>query len=78
VRDKDTVSYQPVIAIFAVAALMALAARWAAAGALVLVRSAEGFIAFSITILAMLKLQDIESFSTMFLNYALLAKRWVP
>jgi hypothetical protein len=29
-------------------------------------------------ILAMLKLQNVESFSTMFLNYDLLAKRWVP
>ncbi len=28
--------------------------------------------------LAMLKLQNVESFSSMFLNYDLLAKRWVP
>ena len=28
-------------------------------------------------VLALLKLQDIESFSTMFLNYDLLARRWV-
>lgn len=78
VRDKDAISYQPVIAVFAVAALMALAAQWATDGALLSVRSAEWFIAFSMAILAMLKLQDIESFSTMFLNYDLLAKRWVP
>ena len=78
VREKDAVSYQPVIAVFAVAALMALAAQWASGGALVSTRSAEWFIAFSMAILAMLKLQDIESFSTMFLNYDLLAKRWVP
>jgi glutaredoxin len=78
VRDKDAVSYQPVIAVFAVAALLALAAQWATGGALVSIRSAEWFIAFSMAILAMLKLQDIESFSTMFLNYDLLAKRWVP
>lgn len=78
VREKDAVSYQPVIAVFAVAALMALAAQWASGGALVSIRSAEWFIAFSMGILAMLKLQDIESFSTMFLNYDLLAKRWVP
>lgn len=78
VRAKDAVSYQPVIAVFAVAALMALAAQWAAGGALVSIRSAEWFIAFSMANLAMLKLQDIESFSTMFLNYDLLAKRWVP
>ena len=29
-------------------------------------------------LLAMLKLQDVERFSTMFLNYDLLARRWVP
>ena len=29
-------------------------------------------------VLALLKLQNVESFSSMFLNYDLLAKRWVP
>jgi hypothetical protein len=29
-------------------------------------------------VLALLKLQDVEKFSTMFLNYDLLAKKWVP
>jgi hypothetical protein len=29
-------------------------------------------------VLALLKLQNVEAFSTMFLNYDLLAKRWVP
>ena len=42
------------------------------------VHAAQWFIGFSMTILAMLKLQDVETFSTMFLNYDLLAKRWVP
>lgn len=78
VRGKDEVSYQPVIAVFAVAALMALSAQWASGGAPASVRSIEWFIAFSMAILAMLKLQDIESFSTMFLNYDLLAKHWIP
>ena len=41
------------------------------------VRAGEWFIGFSMVILAMLKLQDVESFSTMFLNYDLLARRWV-
>jgi len=30
------------------------------------------------TVLALLKLQNVESFATMFLNYDLLAQRWVP
>ena len=42
------------------------------------IRTAELFIAISMSILALLKLQDVESFSTMFLNYDLLARRVVP
>jgi glutaredoxin len=78
VRDPAAVTYRPVIAVFAVAALMALATSWAAHGALLTVAAGEWFIAFSMVILALLKLQDVESFSSMFLNYDLLARRWVP
>ena len=77
VKDEDETSYQPVIAIFSVAALMALATSWAAFGELLTLRAFEWFIAFSMCILAIQKLQDIESFSTMFLNYDLLAQRVV-
>jgi len=78
VRDPNAVTYHPVIALFAVAALMALATSWATHGALITIGAGEWFIAFSMCILALLKLQDIESFSSMFLNYDLLARRWVP
>ncbi len=78
VRAQGEVSYQPVIAVFVTAALMALAVSYAAYGQAFSIRAAQWFIAFSMCILAMLKLQDIESFSSMFLNYDLLAKRWVP
>ena len=78
VRDPDAVTYQPVIAVYAVAALMALATSWAATGALFTIAAGEWFIAFSMSILALLKLQDVESFSSMFLNYDLLARKWVP
>ena len=74
-QDPDATSYQPVIAIFAVAALMALAASWAASGSLVTVRTAEWFIAISMCILAIQKLQDLESFQMMFITYDLLAMR---
>jgi len=77
VRDPKAVTYRPVIAVFAVTALMALAASYAAYGTVFTVRAAEWFVAFSMAVLAILKLQNIESFSTMFLNYDLLAKRWV-
>ena len=78
VRDANAISYRPVIAVFAVAALMALAATSVADGTVVSWRAAEWFIAFSMCVLALLKLQDLESFATMFLNYDLLARRWVP
>jgi glutaredoxin len=78
VQAPGEVSYTPVIAVFVTAALMALAVSYAAYGQAFSIRAAEWFIAFSMCILAMLKLQDIESFSSMFLNYDLLAKRWVP
>ncbi|MEN1971145.1 MauE/DoxX family redox-associated membrane protein [Luteimonas sp. MJ204] len=66
------------VAVFAVAALLALATSWAATGSLLTIAAGEWFIAFSMCILALLKLQDVESFSTMFLNYDVLARRFVP
>jgi hypothetical protein len=42
------------------------------------VRAAEWFVSFTMAILAMLKLQDVEKFSSMFVGYDLLARRWVP
>ncbi len=78
VRDPKALTYRPVIALFSMTALMALAASYAVLGSPFTVRAAEWFIGFSMCVLALLKLQNIESFSTMFLNYDLLAKRWVP
>jgi glutaredoxin len=78
VRDPKATSYTPVLALFAMTALMALAASYAVFGELFTVRAAEWFIAFSMCVLALLKLQNVETFATMFLNYDLLAKRWVP
>lgn len=77
VRDPEAVTYQPVIAVFGTAALMALAFSWAAFGSLLTVRAGEWFIAISMCILAILKLRDLESFSTMFLGYDLLARKVV-
>lgn len=78
VAEPGATSYRPVIAVFAMTALMALATSQAAFGTPFSLRAAEWFIAFSMCVLAILKLQDVERFSTMFLNYDLLAKRWVP
>ena len=78
VADPSATTYRPVIALFAMTALMAMATGYAVDGALLTVRVAEWFVAFSMCVLALLKLQNIEGFATMFLNYDLLAKRWVP
>ena len=74
---RSDTSYQPVIALFTMTFLMALGAASVATGTWLSVRTAEWFVAFSMCGLAYLKLRDIESFSTMFLNYDLLARRWV-
>ena len=77
VPDEDATTYVPVMALFAMAAAMALATSWAAMGQLITIAAAEWIIAFAMCLLALQKLKDIESFSTMFLNYDLLAQRWV-
>ncbi len=78
VPQPGATSYTPVIALFAMTALMALVTSATTFGTPFTVRAAEWFIAFSMCALAMLKLQDLERFSSMFLNYDLLAQRWVP
>ncbi|MER0239319.1 glutaredoxin family protein [Fulvimarina sp. MAC8] len=78
VKENQHTTYQPVIAIFAVAFLMGLAVSWAAYDTIFTLRAVEWFFAISMTLLGIQKLQDVESFSTMFLNYDLLAQRWVP
>ena len=78
VADPDATSYTPVIALFAMTALMALATSFSVYGEPFTLRAVEWFISFSMIVLALLKLQDVDKFATMFLNYDLLAKRWVP
>ena len=77
-RDKSGTSYTPVIAVFAVAAALAVALSLFIFDNAITIRTAEWFVAFSMAMLAMLKLQDVEQFSTMFVGYDLLGRRWVP
>ena len=77
VRKEDETSYQPVIAIFGVAFLLGLAISWYVFDTVFTVQAIEWFVSLSMALLAIQKLQDIRSFSTMFLNYDLLARRWV-
>jgi glutaredoxin len=78
VTDKTVPSYTPVIVLFSLTFLMALAASQAAFGTPFTVQAGLWFIAFSMVVLSLLKLQNLETFATMFLNYDLLARRWVP
>jgi len=71
-------TYQPVIAVLVVAFVMALTTCWAMQGSLTVIKVAELFIAFSMCVLGILKLQDLLSFSTGFVQYDLVAQRYVP
>ena len=78
VREPGATSYVPVIALFAMTALAALALGITVFGTPLTVRTGEWFIGLSMVVLALLKLQDVEKFSAMFLNYDMLSRRWVP
>lgn len=76
--DPDRTTYRPVLAVFAVALALALSISQFMYGMPLTIRTGEWFIAFSMAMLAMLKLQDVEKFSSMFVGYDLLGKRFVP
>jgi glutaredoxin len=78
VADPQAKSYRPVAWLFALTALSALALSHAAFGEALTLQAARWFVSLSMVVLALLKLQNVETFATMFLNYDLLAKRWVP
>ena len=75
--QKNSTTYIPVVALFMVAALMASVISWLLIENIFSVRSIEWFISISMVLLGLQKLQDVERFATMFLNYDLLAQRWV-
>ena len=77
VKDPDAETYTPIIAIFAMAALMALAVSWISVRSVLTIRAAELFVAISMCILAIQKVRDLDSFSNGFLGYDLLAQRHV-
>lgn len=78
VRDPKAMTYRPVMAIFGIALAMAMAAHFAAFGTIFSIMTAEWFVAFSMSLLALQKLRDVDGFATMFLGYDLLAQRWIP
>lgn len=78
VVDKNKVSYKPIIAIFSVTLLMALALHYAVYDSLVSLRSFAWFIAISMCVLAIQKLRDLNAFGNQFITYDLLAMRYIP
>jgi glutaredoxin len=74
---QEGITYQPIIAIFVTTFLMALTTNWAITGGLSFIKVTELFIAISMCVLAIQKLQDLDSFSNQFITYDLLAMRWV-
>jgi len=78
VREKGETTYQPVLMLFGMALAMALAVNWLVDQTVFAAATLPRFVAIAMCLLALQKLKDVESFSTMFLNYDLLARRWVP
>lgn len=78
VLGKDDTTYQPVIAIFASTALMALAIVINLYDGLPILTWLKWFFATSMVALAIQKLQDVEGFVNGFLGYDLLARKYVP
>jgi len=70
-------TYAPVISIFALAVLLTAAMQYFVAGEFLSVRSLMLFIAFSMVMLAVQKLQDLYSFTNSFITYDLLAMKWL-
>ncbi len=78
VVDPKATSYRSVVVLFVMTALMAASTSYTVFGSPFTVRALGWFIAYSMVVLSLLKLQNLETFSTMFLNYDLLAKHFVP
>jgi glutaredoxin len=77
VRDPKALSYAPVIAVYALAAVMGLALSWSLSGTVFTPRALMAFAGIATTFLALLKLRDLERFTNMFVGYDLLAQRWI-
>lgn len=74
-KPSGGVTYRPVIAIFCVAFLISCAISYLVYSQPISEKTFPWFIAISMIILGIQKLQDIDRFSTMFISYDLLAQR---
>jgi len=76
-EQDGAVSYKPVIALFSVAGALAIAVTWLLSKTFISAQTIPLFISIAMVLLGLQKLQDLENFATMFLNYDLLAQKWV-
>ncbi len=77
-KDKSKTTYFPVLAVFGVAALLAVAIAYPFGSGLEIQTFIMHFIGLSMIVLGLLKLQNLEGFVNGFLGYDLLARRYVP
>jgi glutaredoxin len=64
--ERPEVSYTPVVVVFGTAAVLSL----------VLAAGPTGFMGLALSLLAMLKLMDVDAFATSFRKYDLLSQHW--
>ena len=76
-KPKEALAYQPIVILFSIGLLLAIAITWLQFGATLTGKTIEWFISISMVLLGLQKLMDLERFSTMFLTYDLLAQRWI-
>ncbi|MFT6220980.1 MAG: glutaredoxin [Candidatus Endobugula sp.] len=77
IPDKNKVTYQPIIAIFAVSFLMALGLHYHFLNSLFSFNVITWFVAIAMCVLAIQKLRDLDAFSNQFITYDLLGMRVV-
>lgn len=70
-------SYQPIIAIFSISLLIALSICYALYGMIIIPETFTLFTGTALSILALMKLKDLYSFSNQFITYDLLAQHYV-
>ncbi|WP_154224410.1 MauE/DoxX family redox-associated membrane protein [Marinicella rhabdoformis] len=76
--QSDSTSYQPIIAIFSVTFLMAILWSFNLYGELPIKETIIGFVAFSMCVLAIQKLKDLNAFTNQFITYDLVAMKLIP
>ncbi len=76
-KNKETLSYTPIIAVFSVTLGLAAAFSWLFYQSLVPLKTLQFFVMISMSVLAILKLRDLEAFSNQFITYDLIGMRWV-